>query len=470
MATSRRIGTGLLLAGSVLLALLMLYTLGLELFDSGSRPAAPTRPDDAAEVAVFYPGRTDWVEFRQGIAATCARGGRGRIVQDGDAAVVLETAAHRRTVRFSWHQARGLSETRDEVRRLARGTRPVAVVGSANTVLTVALADALRDAFGADAPGPVLLVPWATSVRGEGAGPGAPRPNLLDIWSGRTFRFCPNNRYEAELLVRCLAEHEPEAAPARVDILVDRNDPYSVDLAESFGAVIRSPGVAPDAAICPRPADLSAPSPGGLEEVPSLWERQQAKAIWDEATRTSAGRTTWVVLPLQGRPTWRMLTALRDLAPYAPDAADGRLRVLCGDGIGLETLTELARGGLSFPVWCVSAASIPGPARPEAPGFAATTQLQAEIASALILGLDRPAGSAEDLGAALRALRLGAEDRAAWGRSLAFTPAGERDGNDLGHAFTTGPGRPEILAYARGGDGRWREPVVVRRVEGPDRR
>jgi hypothetical protein len=475
MATISRAGTGLLLAGSVLLAVLMVYTLFLG--DPGYRPPAVTRLDDVADVAVFYPGRNDWVEFCQGIAA-CVRRGPCRVVQEGDAMIVLETPVHRRPIRFSWHQTRGLVETKDQVGAVARKAPPVAVVGSTNTVLTVALARALRDTYGTDHRGPVLLIPWATSVLVERPKSGGEPVALLDIWPGRTIRFCPNNEYEAKLLVHCLVEHEPKSKPARVVIVVDRNelsddpsaynDPYSVDLAECFHREIKE--VAPSVEISEISKALSAPSPGGRDDVPGPWERQKAKDIWKAATQAPADQVTWVILPLQGRPTWRMLTALRDLAPYGPDADDGRLRVLCGDGIGLETLTELANGGLNFPVWCISSASIPGPDRSTEPQDSAAVQIQAEIVSALIQCLDRPMGSAEDLQRALVALYLKADSRWAMNRSLAFTSIGERDGKDLGHVFTAWPGQPEIQAYARGSDGQWRDLGVIRRLQDSDRR
>jgi hypothetical protein len=466
MATISRAGTGLLLAGCLLLAVLMIYTLFIGEF--GYRPTTAARLDEVADVAVFYPGRSDWFEFRQGIDA-CVRRGLCRVVQEGDATMILGTPLHH-SIRFSWHQTRGLVETKEQVSRVAMGSPAVAVVGSTNTVLTVALAEALQDTYGTDHRGPVLLVPWATSVQCESPEPGAEPCKLLEIWRGRTFRFCPNNQYEADLLVRCLAEHEAAATLARVEILVDRNDPYSVDLAACFCKAIKASDVAPIDKINLRPADLSGPSVGGLEEVPSFWERQQAKNIWEEATQGSADQVTWVILPLQGRPTWRMLTALRDLAPYSPDKADRRLRVLCGDGIGLETLTELANNGLNFPVWCVSSASIHGLDRSSEPENSAAIQIQAEVVSALIQCLDRSTGAADDLRDALLKLNLKADSPGAMNRSLAFTLTGERDGNDLGHVFTARPRRPEILAYARGSDGRWMEPVVIRWLHDSDRR
>src|SRR4051812_1703084 len=103
MATISRAGTGLLLTGSLLLAVLMIYTLFVG--EPGYRPTTVTRLDDVAEVAVFYPGRSDWGEFCQGIAA-CVRRGLCRVVQEGDAMMVLETPLHRRSLRFSWHQTR----------------------------------------------------------------------------------------------------------------------------------------------------------------------------------------------------------------------------------------------------------------------------------------------------------------------------------------------------------------------------
>src|SRR5262245_39531108 len=70
--TMSRIGTGLLWAGGLVLAGLMGYTLTL---DGGS--ATPRRrgaPAGVAEVAVVFPERVYWVEFRQGVLACVRRG------------------------------------------------------------------------------------------------------------------------------------------------------------------------------------------------------------------------------------------------------------------------------------------------------------------------------------------------------------------------------------------------------------
>lgn len=472
MAMISRTGTGLLLAGGMLLAMLMGYTLLLdEIF---SRPVSAPRLAGVADVAVFYPGRDDWHEFRQGIAA-CVRRGLTRIVQEGDATVVLETPQHGRPVRFSWQGSRGLVETREEVRRLVPRVAPVALVGSTNTVMTVALARELRDSLRDSPRGPVLLVPWATSVLVEAPDHASGRVPLLAIWPGRTFRFCPNNQREASLVVRCVAEHEPgpqsEAMPRRVVIVVDRNDPYSEDLADCFRRAIKEVAP-PEVEIIDHDDALSAPSLGGRDEVPGRAERQQAEEIWKEVAEAPAGRASWVILPLQSRPARRMLTALRDQARYAPAPAVGRLHVLCGDGIGLETLSEIVRtagragDGLEFPIWCVSSTSIPAP-EPASTPIDSATQIQAEIVSAVIRGLDRPRGSGEDLRHALATLSLAAGEPGAMGRSLAFTDLGERKGDDLGHVLTIQPGQDKVLAYARVG-GRWGQPVALAPVS--DRR
>src|SRR4051794_16416135 len=115
MAMISRAGTGLLLAGSLLLAVLMIYTLFMG--ESGFRPISVTRLDDVAEVAVIYPGRNDWGEFCQGIAA-CVRRGLCRVVQEGDAMMILETPLHHRSLRFSWHPTRGLVESKEQVSRV----------------------------------------------------------------------------------------------------------------------------------------------------------------------------------------------------------------------------------------------------------------------------------------------------------------------------------------------------------------
>lgn len=459
----RRIGTGLLWVGGIVLAVLMVYTVALDRGRSSHRPGAGSALD-AIDVAAVFPAREYWTEFRSGIDA-CAGRGLVRIAEDGDDSVVVETSTHRRRVRFAFHDVRGLRETREAVAMLTRRPAPpVALVGSSNTMLTAALADALRGAAGPDAKdGPVLLVPWASAVLVERVEPGAGPVALLDIEPGRTFRFCPNNQREADLVVRALAEHDAGTTLGRAYIIEDHHDPYSVDLADCFQRAIER--VAPGAEVVDHADTLDFTGMSDGTDLPRPSEDALAETIWREAAQLPDGRALWVVLPLQDQPANRMLLALRR---QARGPGPGPLRVVCGDGLSLGTLVALA-GKPPFPVWCASFDTPTTLKRGVVAAATAQLQIPAEIVSALVHCLDRPAGrgvTTAGLRQALRSLQIAAGDRAGLGRSIAFTPTGERRGDDLGHVLMIRPGATSIFAVPRQASGRLAAPVAV--WPGPD--
>ena len=87
MTTGSRIGTWLLLAGGTALATLMLYTLSL---GGPKHLSGDDGPADAAEVAVFFPDRDDWTDFRLGVTA-CVRKGLVDPHSEGDGQVIVST-------------------------------------------------------------------------------------------------------------------------------------------------------------------------------------------------------------------------------------------------------------------------------------------------------------------------------------------------------------------------------------------
>ena len=301
--------------------------------------------------------------------SACVEGGRGlgRIVAEEDDWLRVETARHGRPVRFAWHRLRGEGQAREEVRRLSRAAEPpVAVVGASNTLLTIALAAQLQEDSGANRHrGPLLLVPWATSVR------------LIDVYPGRTFRFCSNNRRVAGLLVGCLAGRPGLSGPSRAVLVVDPLDPYSTDLADCFRAELAR--AFPKAEVV-EPTDLSSaairPAFSGRNALPSPSEQRCARAIWRAASEGSGGET-WVVLPLQGVPARRMIAAINGAAPGRYDVGGRPLTVVCGDAVGQTTLASFANQ-LVFPVWSVATAST----HPDHGGLEEDVQQQAEIVAA----------------------------------------------------------------------------------------
>ena len=443
MGSASRIGTGLLGTFGLALAGLMAYTLAFEGCEGTSTARRPGAV--AAEVAVFFPDRADWSDFRHAVAACVARG-LAKGPEESEGSIVVGTPRLGRRVRFTWDGTRGVGEARAEVGRLARlAIPPVAVVGSSTTVLTAALADSLREA---GPSGPVLLLPWATASRASGDG-----PRLLEIDRGRTFRFCPNNDRLADSVVDCLIARDAPKLPGRAFLVVDPRDPYSVDLAAGFRRSIRAR--APSTEIVERSDALGEPTVNHAADsapTPSAEEATLADAIWTAAE--ADGRVAWVVLPLQGEPTRRVLAALQARSSWHGSSSHGGspIRAVCGDAIRRDSLDGLA-GRRAFPVWCASTSS----ARPTDQGVVDDTQTLAEIVSALLLAVersprDRP--GADDVRDALAKLDLPASDPSAFGRPLSFEPDGERRG-DIGQVLATRPGAAGVAEFARGPDGAW---------------
>lgn len=441
-SVSGRIGNGLLFVGGLSLVGLMAYTL---LYDA--RPARPATTAGALEVAVVLPSRDDWHNVRQGVLA-CVRDELLELREDGTDSVTVQVPGKRgRLIRFAWRRAPGVVETREVVDRLlSRPSPPAAVMGSSNTTLTAALAEALRDLGGARPGGPLLLVPWATSTFSRG------ETRLLGIDAGRTFRFGLDNRRLAQLVVGCVQAREPARPPHSVLIVVDPADPYSIDLADGFEAAIRR--AAPGVEIVKEEDGHSSP---GLGYAPGRTDARLAARVWERARAAPEGSSTWLVLPLQGAPTRRILTALDGRAPAEPPA----LHVLSGDGIGLTTLFDFTRLR-SLSVWCGSSNAAPAD-DDSTINMPPTALVLAEAVSALSLAVARAGAGPDGLRDALAAIDLAADDPAAFGRPLAFDESGERRGPGIGHVLAVRRGEDTVEAFAPRPDGSWAGPV-----EAPD--
>jgi hypothetical protein len=437
MDGTNRLATSIVLAGVIGLTVLMAYTLGLGTGPGWSFPSG----DPKAEVAVVFPDHDDWMDFRQGFVACEARG-LGVIEDETPDAVVMRTEPGGRLVRFRWARASGAIETREVIEGLVSeaGTAPVAVVGSINTALTVELAEALA----ARPNGPALLVPWATADHASGASitrtEGAEgEPTLLGLHPGRAFRFAPSNHRLAEEVVRIAGQGGDQRPPGRVVVVIDRNDPYAIDLAREFeGAIARA-----WPALGVSRLEGEGPSPG-LSDEPGPSEVEAARRLWDLA-REAVSVPTWVVLPLQAEPTRRMVRALSAQVAAAPsDGPRPDLKVICGDGIGPDSLDRLGPS-LPFGVWCVSTDLAIG----QGADLPRDAQVPAEIVAALLHLIDEASGpiTADTVVAGLRSLDIAAGERSAFGRPLAFDASGERREGALGLVLERPPGSREVLAF-----------------------
>lgn len=442
LGASNRVFGGMLVLGGLLLVSVVGYALML------GAERGTVLSDESAQVAVFYPDTNSWRTFRRGLQA-CEEKGILHVVGEGCDWVLARTVHEEQKIRFCWDGALGERELRQHLLDRLRANRPpVAVVGSVNTTLTLALAREL-DAWTRRhrAPGPVLLVTSATAVEVERSPSTSPAiepipeaRTLLDIYPGRTFRFCLNNRRLADLAVDFLASRRGET-PSAVFVVVDRLDPFSEDLAAFFDEEVRERF--PDTPVLLR-------EPGrGREPSPGIDATGLADEVWGrvrEVETKADGRAVWVMLTTQGEPADRVLSTLRSRGPEEPSRS---LRLLCGDGLGRSALMALAR---SLPCPLVSAASN----SPRVPGVQALDpvaqgQIEAETVSAIVECLD-PASA--DLAPALARLSVPAGAPSAVGRSLAFE-AGERQGDDLGYVLEIQPLHGVLEAHAPGPDQDW---------------
>jgi hypothetical protein len=428
--------TAWLLLGGLGLTLLMGYTLIADF------PRRLNPPADTIRVAVFYPNPDSWLDFRQA-ADLCVQRGLAEIVDKSYDSLTLRARGRSASVLFTWHDARGLTEISLEVRRLAEQPHPpVAVIGSSNTVLTAVLAQALASL--PNETSPVLLVPDATAVRV--ALPGGSEPvDLLAIHRGRSFRLGLDNRRQAELALRHVFDRHVSETPRRVFLAIDRDDPYSQDLATAFLQELArlSPG-------SPAPGDGDVLDLTGRAETPGSQERLWVTRVWQAV---EPGQKVMVFLPLQSEPARRLLVALEGYAPAEPRNDGSSPLVICGDGLGRESLAQLA-GPLSFPVWSTSSASI---AVSEYPGVPDQTDalIPAEAIVALMACLNPRDGDTVQMAEALRTLDLPADDPRALGRALAFDPQGERRGLGLGHVLGIEPESTSVFAHVLRSDGHW---------------
>ena len=283
---------GAILGGfGLALGLLMVYTLAFEGLGGRARPRLPA---GRVDVPVFFLERSEWRIFARGVSA-CAERGLGRLLVEDDDVLVVETAQQHRAVRFTWHGVRGERQAREEVRKAVEAEAPIAVIGASNTVTTLALARGLRDLPSGSRP--LLLVPWATSV------------GLLAEYPGRTFRFCSNNRRLAGLLVDCLKARPGRPGPGRIEMVVDRLDPYSVDLDACFRREIaRAFPKAEIAAPVDETPTAAEPRFSGRGPLPTEADQRHARAICARSLMTRAGDL--------GRPA----------TPERPGAADAAVR------------------------------------------------------------------------------------------------------------------------------------------------
>jgi hypothetical protein len=440
----RWIATAIGVVGLVLV-LLMLAALVLPGLPM-NRPAAGRM----AEAVVLLPTQADWLRFRQGVDA-CVSRGLARLELANDQFVVLRTRNGNARMRFRLEAAVGAWEVRQAIATLeSRDSRCLAVIGSSNSALTAEAARALNERS-ADRGGdsPLLLIPSATALsveaRSEPTGDAAGTVALLDLYPERSFRFCLSNERLASLAVDA-ARIRFAVRPKAIYLVVDPEDPYSRDLAPAFGRalaysdVLEIPNVEQ---IILRSDPTTAGREAELDRV--------AREIWT-SVRTHA--PVWIAMTMQGNAARSFLSRLSDSRPSDLDA--GRLLVLGGDGLGRQSLVQLA-GRIHVPVLCASSESPGALARSRDEPPIVEGQVDAEIAAVLIQAIDQGLATPETLREWLDRLEIEPpRPTAVAGRSIVLRER-ERAGRDIGQVLELRPGSETLYSVVPETGGGWAE-------------
>lgn len=336
---------------------------------SGGLPRPSPVPDGDQEMAWLHTttNGTTWERFVSGAvrAQSLVPGLKvddSRAFIDRTTAVpelVLSMPGREGRLRIRWYKLTSDATTSQWVEALAdRSPAPLAVIGGGSSDRAVDLARALQERTEWRGERPLLFLTTATADEIQ------PGVNLIDLYPGRTFRFCFTNRQMAEAvldLVWSVPGLRPETfasiAPLAVgsgmfhcwskDTRPDKphvfsvswqDDPFSTDLHWQFTQALSRrlgpPGGG--AAETGPPAHFSSwglpYSVGGFLR-PNQYESRVAESILEEYRQLPPQRSL-LVLPSVAQPARRLLRALCENTPRIGT----RMVAVTGDGVSVNSV------------------------------------------------------------------------------------------------------------------------------------
>ncbi|HTK78494.1 MAG TPA: hypothetical protein VL371_24760 [Gemmataceae bacterium] len=293
--------------------------------------------------------------------------------------VVLGKTGASGRLRIRWYKLTSETPSARWVRTLARrDPPPLAFIGGGSSDRAVDLALALAEQKDWAGVAPLLLITTATAntivLDADRAPPGEPGPKrLMDIYPGRSFRFCFTNEQMAQAVVdfvwsqpdlrpygnplpaiAAAAAPDPWTAisllaaqaktfPPSAAALEWDDDPYSVDLSTQFKLAFHE-SQWPDVLVRLKP---SIPFSVGGFDRPNTWEAAAAEMLLRE--QWSPWERQLLVLPAGPAAARRVLRALTGAAPLA-----GRnLVAIGGDSMNINTVyrdADIAWNVRSLPV------------------------------------------------------------------------------------------------------------------------
>ncbi len=351
MRTARLL-TAVLLVGVAL-------TLGLALLRVLSAPAA-ARPQPVPrgdqEIAWIHAATNSatWERFVAGVRQV--RDARPDLVIDTDQAfpeqstrvpeVTLAFPGSASRLRIRWYKLTSEMGIPQWVRALAeRDPSPLAIIGGGSSDRARDLARALQQQQAWHGAPPLLLITTATADKvtleddpGTPAAPaGLDQPKLIDLYPGRTFRFCFQNSQMAEAVVdfvwgrpdlRPHADPGQPNWPAPVFTASWEDDPYSIDLADRFQEELHKPERGRN-----QVTQYSIPYSVGDYNEPNLHENELVVKLAQDIAHSPRPRRL-LVLPTLVKPARRVV---RRLAVSAP-AAVRNVVAVTGDSISFNNI------------------------------------------------------------------------------------------------------------------------------------
>lgn len=296
--------------------------------------------------------------------------------------VIVRKEGHAGALHIRWYKITSEVTTAHWIRSLSeRNPAPLAIIGGGSSDRALELAHSLEKQTQWHGDRPVLLLTTATADEVfpdtndrqpsvslmEG-------PKLIDIYKGRSFRFCFTNSQMAQAVTEFVFA-DPLLRPGPIvwpglrmpllgaagpwgvlggvpEFLIDspphvfsaawQDDPYSIDLSWQFKYAISKRFPASDDDFIFSPHQYEIPFSVGSFFAPNVYEAQSVVAMVGELPPPT--ERSLLVLPTTPPPARRFLRTLCEAAPLA----DRRLVAITGDGIGMNVIYR--DGEFAWPV------------------------------------------------------------------------------------------------------------------------
>jgi hypothetical protein len=231
--------------------------------------------------------------------------------------IALSVPGSKARLWIRWYKVTSRTSASDWITELARrDPAPLAIIGGANSADAIQLARALAAKDGAwHGAAPLLLITNATAETVSTA-PDAEGQKLMELYPGRSFRFCFKNSQMATAVLDFIWEGPANLGKPPVIRLEWKDDPYSRDLSRHFGKHWECIPIAYSV------GEYYRPNPSEAQAIQALL-----------AHLAESAKRPLLILPTGTQQARRFLQALAATAPHTRQAV-----VATGDSISLNSV------------------------------------------------------------------------------------------------------------------------------------